>query len=249
MKKNKMMRVASGLMVAVLMTTSAISGTFAKYVTSNNVSDNARVAKWGVTVDTSGHLFETTYATTDTSATGITNSVVSETKVVAPGTSVNDQMLFNISGTPEVAVKVTVNAVADNDVVLPAASGTYLDYTTGNVTDDTFDLSTEYRPVKYTLKKNNVVVDGCDKVSLATIVDKLNSLEAYYEPGTNLADNTNGFGSYSLSWAWDFDDNGAGTNDKADTFLGMCASGDQALPSNASITAGFTITITVTQVD
>ena len=44
MKKNKMMRIASVLLVAVILTTCAISGTFAKYVTSGNGSDNARVA-------------------------------------------------------------------------------------------------------------------------------------------------------------------------------------------------------------
>ena len=43
MKKNKMMRAASALMVATLLTTSVISGTFAKYVTSVNSSDWARI--------------------------------------------------------------------------------------------------------------------------------------------------------------------------------------------------------------
>ena len=47
MKKNKMMRVASALLVAVLLTTCAISGTFAKYVSQATGSDTARVAKWG----------------------------------------------------------------------------------------------------------------------------------------------------------------------------------------------------------
>ena len=47
MKKNVMMRVASALLVAVLMTTCAISGTFAKYTTTNSGSDDARVARWG----------------------------------------------------------------------------------------------------------------------------------------------------------------------------------------------------------
>ena len=51
MKKNRMMRVASALLVAVLLTTCAISGTFAKYVTTESGSDFARVAKWGVNVE------------------------------------------------------------------------------------------------------------------------------------------------------------------------------------------------------
>ena len=47
MKKNVMMRVASALLVAVLMTTCAISGTFAKYTTTASGKDAARVANWG----------------------------------------------------------------------------------------------------------------------------------------------------------------------------------------------------------
>lgn len=47
MKKNKMMRLASCLLVAILLTTSVISGTFAKYTTSSTGTDSARVATWG----------------------------------------------------------------------------------------------------------------------------------------------------------------------------------------------------------
>ena len=59
MKKNFMMRAASVLLVAVMLTTCAISGTFAKYVTSDSGSDFARVAKFGVTVT---DKFETLFA-------------------------------------------------------------------------------------------------------------------------------------------------------------------------------------------
>lgn len=50
MRKNKMMRAASGLLVATLLTTSVISGTFAKYTSSASGSDSARVAKWSFNV-------------------------------------------------------------------------------------------------------------------------------------------------------------------------------------------------------
>ena len=62
MKKNTMMRVASALLVAVLLTTCAISGTFAKYVSSAETSDTARVAKWGWgTTSIAIDLFDDTY--------------------------------------------------------------------------------------------------------------------------------------------------------------------------------------------
>ena len=51
MKKNTMMRLAAVLLVGVLLTTSVIGGTFAKYTTSDDATDTARVAKWGVTIN------------------------------------------------------------------------------------------------------------------------------------------------------------------------------------------------------
>ena len=48
MKKNKMMRIASVLLVAVLLSTCAISGTFAKFVSSQEATDKARVAVWDI---------------------------------------------------------------------------------------------------------------------------------------------------------------------------------------------------------
>ena len=50
MKKNIMMRLASILLIAVLMSTCAISGTFAKYVTEQGGTASARVAKWSFKV-------------------------------------------------------------------------------------------------------------------------------------------------------------------------------------------------------
>ena len=50
MKKNRMMRLASVLLVCVLLTTSVISGTFAKYTSSATATDSARVAKWSILV-------------------------------------------------------------------------------------------------------------------------------------------------------------------------------------------------------
>ena len=51
MKKNKMMRIASVLLVAVLLSTCVISGTFAKYTSSATSTDTATVAKWDITVE------------------------------------------------------------------------------------------------------------------------------------------------------------------------------------------------------
>ena len=61
MRKNKMMRLASSLLVAVLITTSTISGTFSKYTTQDKASDAARVAKWGVELQVAGDMYGLNY--------------------------------------------------------------------------------------------------------------------------------------------------------------------------------------------
>ena len=63
MRKNRMMRLASLMLVLVLLTSSVVSGTFAKYVTEVKGEDTARVARWGfepVAMNIS-NLFENVY--------------------------------------------------------------------------------------------------------------------------------------------------------------------------------------------
>lgn len=106
MRKNKMMRAASGLLVATLLTTSAISGTFAKYTTTSTGTDTARVAKWGFNNDDSSikldDLFKNAYD----------KNVKGEAEVIAPGTTNSATFKFNYSGTqaaPEVAYTFNVS--------------------------------------------------------------------------------------------------------------------------------------------
>lgn len=87
MKKNVMMRVASALLVAVLMTTCAISGTFAKYTTTVTSSDSAKVAKWAFTIDGTAiaNNFAFDLAETWTDYDGSAEVDV-DSKLLAPGT-------------------------------------------------------------------------------------------------------------------------------------------------------------------
>lgn len=105
MKKNTMMRVATVLMVAVLLTTCAISGTFAKYTTAVSSHDEARVAYWGfqpATMDIT-NLFEKAYDST----------VSSSVDVIAPGTTNSETFAFAYNEAnataPEVAYTFTVS--------------------------------------------------------------------------------------------------------------------------------------------
>lgn len=222
MKKNKMMRLASVLLVAVILTTCAISGTFAKYVTSDNGFDNARVAKFGVGITANGSTFATEYVTDDTNVVGtIAKSVISSDadKLVAPGTK-GDMVNMTLSGTPEVAVKVTYDA-------------------TVTLNDKWTDGTDFYFPLN--IKVNGTLVNlssATDAAGVQTAIE--NAIESYsknYAPNTDLG--TVGADSLAISWEWAFE----GNDDAKDTYLG-----DQAAAGNAA-TISLAVTTTVTQID
>ena len=255
MKKNVMMRLASFLLVAVLVSTCAISGTYAKYVTTGSGEDNARVAKWGVQISTwTNSMFANAYAEEAATDASITNSVEASQEVVAPGTKNTESISFSLSGTPEVAVKLDVvvkgTAGADmaTDVVLPA--DTYKDWTQAPY-NGTFTLDKDYHPVVFTL------MDGTYEVKKGTLADIEKYLEevltAEYGPNTNLAEinkANGGNGTYTLSWEWAYGNfDGITTNDKADTYLGNVIAGIQSGSAGISTAIDFTITITATQID
>ena len=241
MKKNTMMRVASVLLVAVLLSTCVISSTFAKYVTSDEATDSARVAKWGVGITTSGNLFGEQYkdapiatANDNTITVQVSNYADNTTNnVVAPGTKNETGLTFTLTGTPEVDVLIEIE-IESTDIYLPA--GTY----GTTVTDG-------YNPVVFTLKNGNggILAQG----TLATIATWLEGLTQTYNSNTNLATigtstdgNTTTDGTYVLTWEWDFDNNGSGTNDDLDTALGQSVTG-------AITETSFNITISATQVN
>ena len=102
MKKNAMLKIAAGLMVAVLLTTCAISSTFAKYTASaDGTALSATVANWDLTITPAGEgLFKTTY-----DGNGDT-SVVGTAELVAPGTTGTGTLSATVTGSSEVAFSV-----------------------------------------------------------------------------------------------------------------------------------------------
>lgn len=89
-KKNHTMRIAAGVMTAALLSTCAISSTFAKYTSESTGTDSARVAKWDIlfgdktTMNETFEfdLFDTTYG--DATSPSVKSS--KDDKVIAPGT-------------------------------------------------------------------------------------------------------------------------------------------------------------------
>lgn len=235
MKKNLMMRIASIMLIAVLITTCGISGTYAKYVTKAEGNDTARVAKFGVVVQAVSSIFKTSYAGND----AVTVLSSNTDNVIAPGTT-GTAVAFTISGNPEVDVKVEVTLGNFTRVTLPA--GSYLDYTTANTTD-TYDPTTAYNPVVWTLKKDGVAVTGCENVGLNAIEAYLaGTLSAEYDVEAGAFSTING--TYELTWTWAFEG-----NDQADTVLGQIAGGVITAPDDYVANESFAFSITVTQID
>ena len=223
MKKNNMLRIASVLLVAVLLSTCAISGAFAKYTTSGTATDTARVAKFGITVNANASkAFANTYADLDgdgkiipaTPAVGDGEGVSvvgqSDAIVVAPGTE-GAFSAFTFDGTAEVAVEVKTTATLA--LVGWEVSGDY------------------YCPI--VIYKNGVeVADGSDYTSIEEFQNEVASAAAnstVFAAGATVSSTD----VWSWEWAFEVDDN-------KDTLLGQ---------SNATNTIQLTVTATVTQVD
>ena len=298
--KNKLTRVMSVLLVLTLISTCAISGTFAKYTTGAEGEDAARVAQWGIVLTMDGDLFAEKYKTDDKTAT-VEYSVISNKEgeaVVAPGTT-GDAFRATVKGTPEVATRYTLTIPAGfSDVVLPA--GTYTDYTELVKAEDgtygytnTFTLDKDYAPIKWdiTVTKGGTsmslteaaaaypqlaaamggTANGFAATDAVTIVKTYKTqLEALIlnmvSGASNAQFNVDDAGNITLSldfeankemdfefalkWTWDFDDNGAGTNDKADTFLGNVAAGVvEEVPAGVKTNLAATFKATATQID
>ena len=228
MKKNVMMRLACFLLVAVLISTSAISGTYAKYVTAETSVGNARVAKFGVEITLNDETMfsdsykheKTEYTAGEELATITVQADTEDTNVVAPGTK-GALVGFNITGTPEVDVEITY---------APTLT------LSGWEVDGTF-----YCPIVFTV--NGTKIDGLGYTSadaLASAVQAaIQASTAIYHTNTDLS--TVVADDLAVSWEWPFST--STDNDVKDTALG-----DAAAEGNAA-TIKLDLTCTVTQID
>lgn len=252
MKKNRFIKLASGLLVLCLLTTCVIGATLAKYTTSGSGTDTARVAKWGVTISASGSLFGKQYANKDASV-GSANeiyvsasdsaSVSAAENVVAPGTKNTTGLNFTVSGTPEVAYRLTIaeNTTA-TDIYLKAGTygymvavtledgdaltglylesgGTYTKQTTGTYSSGTYYQLVEVATASADYYPISWSMGGSTYTSLS---DSSNGLVKALKDLSGVDATIN----KTITWAWDFDGNGVGTYDKLDTLLGNLMAGD-----------------------
>lgn len=196
MKKNKMLRIASVMLVLALITTCVISGTFAKYVTTGASSDSARVAKWGVTITAdTGTAFGTAYTrgsnAISASASVDTDSVFAGAKVVAPGTK---GTLLNV-------------AIAEDGREVECA----LTYKV-----NTFSLANwgEYCPLVFTVGTREIKQgDGTVAELENAVKSAITGLNKTYKVNQSISDS-----SVTIAWEWPFHTSDA--NDVKDTVLG-----------------------------
>ena len=220
------MRLASSLLVAVLLTTSVISGTFAKYVTSDEASESARVAKWGVTVDVTGDAVGEAYAegadSVEVSYDTETATVKASDKenVLAPGTK-GTLVSIDVEGKPEVEVKIETVATL-------VMTGWAVD-----ITDDNTDNPVYYCPVVIVVGSNTYSGNSYPNIDdfVSAVLGAINSNTTY-----NPNDDLSVAKDLDVTWKWEFE----GNDDVKDTALGNLLDAP---------TISFTCKVTATQVD
>lgn len=98
------------LVMAVIASAYSVSGTYAKYTTTSNGTDSARVAKWGIGATTNVDVFKTSYTAGDGYVDVLSGDT---TDVVAPGTK--GSFKYKLVGTPEVNYTINVDLTGSED--------------------------------------------------------------------------------------------------------------------------------------
>lgn len=246
----KKMSVLVALVMAVAVTSYSVSGTYAKYTSNVDLTDEARVAKWSFTAtDKEGNpitdtnkfkLFADSYSY---NGTRYVKSMTEGQNVVAPGTS--GEYTFKFKGNMEVRYTLDFDIDATNDFIVyyKLADGKITEKKTRDEAIDasgiTVDENTtteqinqaikaagylEYRPIRYSVvyvDQAGVSHEDIKDVTADTLETSLNAYNA------KLLGN-NGFGpgemkqQYTISWKWD--DVNAGLDEalinELDTFAG-----------------------------
>ena len=237
MKKNKMMRLGSTLLVATLASTCVLGGTFAKYVTETSGTDSARVAKWGFNQDAKiniDNLFADAYATSgnkvdypeNTGNTATVRSVAKATKVIAPGTKGEAKFAFSYGGdaaaaAPEVAYTFTIDTTGSACGTNIKANPDIVWSLDGTACTGWDDLITQIKDLS-----------GSTNGSGTKNYDPNTLPDAFKDTGAN---------EHTVSWEWKYEDTDkTAAQDKTDTDLGNAGTLE---------TVNLSIKITATQID
>ncbi len=186
------------MMFAVFITNFLVSRTYAKYISKIDLTDEARVAHWGINITKDVDLFRDSYYFTNkdgeeeayVKSLGCKNIINDNGEsqevcdnVIAPGTS--GEYRFTISGTPEVNYRIKLKVLEKQDTV-------------GRIT---YDLD------------GKCPTDDINE--LAWCIESLYSIDDVF-PATRPTDTY-----HTISWKWDFYKNDL--EDKKDTDKGSAA--------------------------
>lgn len=238
--KNKKMGIVAVLVMLVAVTLNSVGGTYAKYISKIDMTDEARVAKWHMDLtdgNGSGNynldLFDTSYVY---NGKEYVKSVDTD-KVVAPGTK--GESSFEITATSEVRYTVDYNFDAVRDFVVY--------YTTTTVGGETVvdkmsnkegELAgaKEYRPLTYWIEYKVDGVENTQTQALLNATDgvKADAIQSVFDAYN--ANNGDGAGQHSFApgkthklafnvkWEWDATNTVPGLDatqvNRLDTFAG-----------------------------
>lgn len=222
MKKQRFFMLGIITVLVAVLSLTFVSSTFAKYTTSDTAKDEARVAKWGVAIETKlDDLFEVAYdnATGTVQAAGTYN-------ILAPGTTDLQEAAFKISGTPEVKVEVAVTA----DVTL----------TGWEVEGSVYcPLIIKVNDTEFKIDSTNTTTDILEEAIENAIKEALGN--GQHDAKSNLNK------TVKVSWEWPFEV-GANADEKAANNAKDTALGNAAEAGNAP-KFGLDVTVIVSQID
>lgn len=172
MKKKSMM--LGGLLAAVAVTAYSVSGTYAKYISSVDLTDEARVAKWGFNTTNEIDLFGSSYVNTGTKyVQAFKNSDDTIDNVVAPGTK--GEATIALTGEMETRFNLSFNLVNAEDFVVyyleKEVDGEKVLLKSTKADDTIFEGAKplEYHPIRYSIAYNKVEGEGASKKTTAVV--------------------------------------------------------------------------------
>lgn len=171
MKRNTMMRLASVLLVAVLLSTCTIAGTYAKYVSDFNPTSSARVAKWAFKIedetDSNNVEFDLFETIGDTLGGDEADIAVGENgeKLIAPGTS--GSFSIDLINESEVTAHYKIKYSAETNGIPIEFS---VDGTDGWITDISQLYVTESNPEGYYSPDENMGMTTDTKLAVTPTV-------------------------------------------------------------------------------
>lgn len=211
-KSNK--RVVVIAIALILIFVLAFGGyTFAKYLSEKQVTANATVAKWGLTINVdSTNVFGSNYTVSD----GAMATVVAEggvavkaaSEVVAPGTT--GSLTFSVTGTADVMAAIRIEAGAIEEVLLDATAGAEITYS----------------PIKYKVAYGTSA-EAVSESGYGTYNTLTEAIEAINGKKYVVAAGTTAEHYFKITWEWAFDNPttvaGSVTGNDCDTVLGILA--------------------------